>query len=76
MLDFKGLGNVETSYFGVGASYSTTGQSPYKQRGTLQRMVYMNANDFFYVRTLPSSTVQGNQLANSKANYIKIVKIK
>ncbi|WDF45577.1 hypothetical protein PQ459_11780 [Chryseobacterium sp. KACC 21268] len=76
MLDFKGLGNVETSYFGVGASYSTTGQSPYKQRGTLQRMVYMNANDFFYVRAMPSSTVQGNQLTSSKANFIKIIKIK
>ncbi|SFI42204.1 hypothetical protein [Halpernia frigidisoli] len=76
MLDFNGLGNVETSYYGVGANGSTVNQVPHKQRGTLQRLVYMNANDFFLVRAGSGSTVIGVDLAASKVSYIKIVKIK
>ena len=77
MLDYNGLGNVETSYFGTGSSLGTNAnQSPYKQRSTLQRLVYMNANDFFYIRAQSASTVTGADFAASKANYIKIIKLK
>lgn len=76
MLDFNGLGVVETSYFGFGANVSATNQTSYKQRGTLQRLVYMNANDFFFIRAQSGSTVIGADFAASKANYIKIIKLK
>ncbi|WDF45312.1 hypothetical protein PQ459_10430 [Chryseobacterium sp. KACC 21268] len=76
MLDYNGLGNVESSYYGNGTGHTTTAQTPYKQRGTLQRLVYMSANDFFYIRALSGSTVVGADFAASKVSYIKIVKLK
>ncbi|MCD9856712.1 hypothetical protein LUD75_18455 [Epilithonimonas sp. JDS] len=76
MLDYNGLGNVESSYYGNGTGHTTTAQTPHKQRGTLQRLVYMNPNDFFYIRAMSGSTVVGADFAATKVSYIKIIKLK
>lgn len=76
MLDYNGLGYTDNSYYGTGVNHQQTASTGYKQRGSLQRLVYMNAGDFFYTRALATSTAIGPDLAVSKMTYIKIIKIK
>jgi hypothetical protein len=76
MLDWNGTGNSGTSYYGVGNVASASLQSPHKSRGTLQRMIWMNANDYFIVRVSGGSTAVGVAPTTDGSTYIKIVKLR
>ena len=74
MLDYNGTGNSGSSYYGT--FYTNIGlQHPRKGRGTLQRLIYMSAADYFIIRLSVSSTVVGAMPAADASNYIKIVKL-
>ena len=76
MLDYNGTGNSGSSYYGTFYSSSSAFQAPHKGRGTLQRLVYMNAGDYFVTRLASPSTVIGADPGTDGSNYIKIVKLK
>ncbi len=76
MLDYNGTGNSSSSYYGTFYSGSAVLQNPRKSRGALQRLIYMSAGDYFYVRLASSSTVIGADPGADASNYIKIVKLR
>jgi hypothetical protein len=75
MLDYNGTGNSGSSYYGLGVANSLTSQAPHKGRGTLQRLVYMNAGDYFFIRLTSGAPAGGADIQTDGSSYIKIVKL-
>ena len=75
MIDMNNSGNSGSSFYGSGAFFSQTGQSPHKGRGQLQKIVYLAAGESFQIRALPSSTVVGVDLQVDGTTSLRIVKL-
>ncbi len=76
LLEVNGGGTTSaTSYYGVGVIMSVTGQTPRKGRGTLQRLVYLTANQTFQVRATSNSSVVGVDLSGDNATYLRVSKV-
>ncbi|WP_460944064.1 hypothetical protein [Spirosoma daeguense] len=75
MIDMNGTGNNGTSFYGMGLLNTQTFQNPYKGRGFVSAMVYLNAGEFFQIRASSGSQVIGALLNGDGSSNITVVKL-
>ena len=76
MIDMNNTGNSGSSYYGTGTNLTSTGQSPHKSRGQLQKLMYLSAGDNFKIRATSSSTAIGVDLSTDGTTFLRIVKLR
>lgn len=76
MIDMNGTGNSGSSHYGMGLINNQTFQTPHKARGQMQKLIYMNPDEYFIIRGTSGTTVAGADLSTDGTTNLRIIKVK